>query len=47
MLDEDDAPTLKPGEPINTERYRQEMVDLNQVSRVNNDQNIQRGNTKW
>ena len=40
LLDENEAQTLKPGEPINTERYRQEMMDLNKVSRVKNDQNI-------
>ena len=46
LLDEDDTQTLKPGEPVNTERYREQMMDLNQVSRVKNDQNIKRGNTK-
>ena len=47
LLDEDDAQTQKPGEPVNTERYRQQMMDLNKVSRVKNNQNIKRGNTKW
>ena len=46
LLDENEAQTLKPGEPINTERYRQQMRHLNQTSRVKNDQNIKRGNTK-
>ena len=46
LLDEDDAETLKPGETVNTERYRQQMIDLNQASRVKNDQNIKRANTK-
>ena len=46
LLDEDDAQTLKPGETVDTERYRQQMMDLNQASRVKNDQNIKRGNTK-
>ena len=45
-MDEDDAQTLKPGEPVNTERYRQQMMDFNKVSRVKNDQNIKRGNTR-
>ena len=36
LLDEDDALTLKPGEAVNTERYRQQMMDLYQVSPVKN-----------
>ena len=31
---------LKPGETVNTERYRRQMIDLK------NDQNIKKGNTK-
>ena len=46
LLDEDEAQTLKPGEPIYTERYRQQMMDWNQASRVKNNQNIKSSNTK-
>ena len=46
LLGEGDAQTLKPGETVNTERYRQQMIDLNQVLRVKNDQIIKKGNTK-
>ena len=36
---------LKPVETVNAERYRQQMMDLNQVL-VKNNQNIKQGNTK-
>jgi len=35
---------LKPGETVNTERYRQQMINLNQA--LKNDRNIKKGNTK-
>ena len=46
LLQVDDAQTLIPGERVNTERYRQQMMNLNKVSCVKNDQNFKRRNTK-
>ena len=37
---------LKPGETVNIERYRQQMINLNQAL-CESDQNIKKGNTKW
>jgi len=37
---------LKPGETVNTERYRQQMINLNQALCEKNDRNTKKGNTK-